>query len=413
MFLIIAKLIEVLARAGFTVAATFALPVEGAGRFGIIVTLVGLFAFGIGWERYIDLQRRLVGAEPQVFDRAVLHASRLWGFNYLVMLPLFLLLTGLWAEIEPWPLLLCVLILVSEHLSNQIYNLAVVEHRYRPLVGWIAARNLLLLPLIAYPVLLAPQNATLDYILGAWAAVSAVSSLLILPLWLACLDRRLPDAPLPTATGIFAQHRASLSHFGLGLLAILSLQVDRLAVGSLLPLEEVGIYFRHVLLVSFAYQFFNIASYNRNVPLIFGRARTHDVADAQRIVRVEQVKVLLAVAAGFALLWLLDRATGGMWTSRFSIRFDLAGLLVAGALIRIMADYCALILNSRMRETWVFRRQVAALGLGSVLLVGLTLAFGMFGAAAAMLATSSLYYLLNRQGVARLLRESAPAAVAA
>lgn len=409
MFLIVAKLVEVLARAAFTVAVTFALPLDGAGRFGILVTLIGLFAFAIGWERYIDLQRRLVGADANVFDGAVRHAFRLWGFNALLLVPAFVLVAGVWTGIDTFDLFLCVIILLSELLSNQIYALAVVESRYRTLVGWIAARNAALLPLLGYPLLFAPSLLTLDYVLGIWAAVAGLSSLIIVPLWLGRLDWRPTAAPLPTATDLFGQHRASLTHFGVGLLGIVSLQIDRLTVGGLLPLDQVGVYFRHVLLVSFAYQLFNIASYNRNVPVIFARARTHDIADAKRIVRAEQLKVWGAVAGGFALVWLADRLTGGVWTARFSLRLDLAALLLAAALIRIGADYRAMILHSRMRETWVLRQQLIAFGTGALLLFALTLQFGMFGTAAAMVATSCLYLLLNRIAVARLERTTAGA----
>jgi O-antigen/teichoic acid export membrane protein len=404
MFLIVAKLVEVLARAAFTVAVTFALPLDGAGRFGILVTLIGLFAFAIGWERYIDLQRRLVGVDANVFDRAVRNAFRLWTFNALLLVPAFVLVAGVWSGIGAFDLFLCVVILLSELLSNQIYTLAIVQPRYRTLVGWVAARNTVLLPLLAYPLLFAPSLATLDYVLGAWAAVGGASSLVILALWLRRLDWSRPAAPLPTATALFAQHRASLTHFGVGLLGIVSLQIDRLTVGGLLPLDQVGVYFRHVLLVSFVYQFFNIASYNRKVPAIFARARTHDIADAKGIVRVEQLRVWAGVAGGFALVWLADRLTEGVWTARFSIRLDLAALLLAGSLIRIGADYRAMILHSRMRETWVLRQQLISFGAGALLLFALTLQFGMFGTAAAMVATSCLYLLLNRIAVARLER---------
>jgi len=402
MFLIVAKMTEVLARACFTVAAAFMLALSQAGQFGIISTLIGLFAFAIGWERYIDLQRRLVGVEHHVFDRAVLHAFRLWGFNYLVMVPIFMLLTAAWTGIGVGQLALCVVILISEHVSNQIYNLSVVQPRYHRLVGFVALRNLILVPLVAYPILFDHRYATLDYVLVCWAAVAGVSTLVIALLWVRLMHRDEVQGEMPVATRIFAQHRASLTHFTIGLLGVASLQIDRLAVGSLLPLHEVGIYFRHVLLVSFAYQLFNIASYNRKVPVIFGNARTQSIKAAQRILRFEQFKVWGVVIAGFLGLWALDAATRGALTARFSVRLDLVALLVAGALIRIAADYCALILNSRMRETWVLRRQIGSFAVGSILLIGLTVQFGMFGTAAAIITTSCLYYVLNRSAVARL-----------
>ena len=402
MFLIIAKMTEVLARASFTVAAAFMLQLSEAGQFGLVTTLAGLFAFAIGWERYIDLQRRLVGVDHHVFDRAVLHAFRLWGFNYLVMVPVFMLLMALWTGLGFWQLALCVVILIGEHVSNQIYNLSVVQPRYHQLVGLVAARNLMLVPLIAYPILFDHRYATLDYVLVCWALVSGASTLLILLRWSRLMHREEVRGEMPVATRIFAQHRASLTHFAIGLLGVASLQIDRLAVGSLLPLHDVGVYFRHALLVSFAYQLFNIASYNRNVPVIFGLARTQAITAAQRILRFEQMKVWGVVIAGLLALFALDWATGGLLSARFSVRLDLVALLVAGALIRIAADYCALILNSRMREAWVLRRQMGTFAAGSILLVGLTLQYGLFGTAAAIIATSSLYYVLNRSAVARL-----------
>ena len=407
MYLVVAKLIEVFARAGFTVGAAFMLPLRDAGQFGLIVTLVGLFAYAVGRERYIDLQRRLVDAPPHLFDWGVRRAFRLWAFNYALAIPLFVLLLFLWLGLGPLALALCVGILIGEHVANQIYNLAVVEPRYHRLVGLVAARNLLLLPLVFYAAFVDPTRARLDFVLLGWAGISVASTLLIVPLWL----RRMAFAPVaqpaPVAGGVFAQHRASLIHFGIGMLGVVALQIDRLTVGSLLPLDQVGIYFRHVLLVSFAYQFFNIASYNRKVPLVFARARTHDVADAIAIVRREQIKVFAVVFAGFALLWLADSATGGVWTARFSLSLALAGFLVLGALIRIAADYRGLILNSRMREGWVLRHQLIAFACGTALMVALTLLYGMWGTAAAIAATSSLYLALNLRGVGRLARERA------
>jgi O-antigen/teichoic acid export membrane protein len=279
-----------------------------------------------------------------------------------------------------------------------------VQPRYHRLVGLVAARNLLLLPLIFYAAFVDPGQARLDFVLLGWAAISIVSTLLIVPLWLRRMEFAPVEQPAPVASGLFAQHRASLIHFGIGMLGIVALQIDRLTVGGLLPFDQVGIYFRHVLLVSFAYQFFNIASYNRKVPLIFARARTHDVADALAIVRRELVKVFAVVFAGYGLLWLADQVTHGVLTARFSLSLALAGFLVLGALIRIAADYRGLILNSRMREAWVLRHQLIAFACGTALMVALTLLYGMWGTAAAIAITSSLYLALNSRGVRKLTK---------
>lgn len=402
MYLVIAKLVEVLARAGFTVAATFLLPLAAAGQFGIIATLIGLFAFAFGWERYIDIQRRFVGLEPHLFDRAVIHAFQLWGVNYLLLMPIFLLVAAEWAAVGPWTLALCAAIVIGEHIANQVYNLSVVEPRYARLVGLVAAKNLAALGLVLYQLLGDPTSANLEDVLISWAAVSVVSSLLIVVLWMAQMDRRPFQQPFRFRDRILAQHKASLTHFGIGMLGVLMLQFDRLAVGSLLPLDDVGVYFRHILLVSFAYQLFNIASYNRKVPMIFKRAKTHDVADARRIVHAELAKVVALVLLGLGIVWVADRLTEGVWTRRYSVRLDLAAMLVLGALLRIAADYSGLILNSRMRENTLLRLQLVSFGLGATLLMSFTYSFGLFGTAAATVANSTVYYILTRQAVSRL-----------
>ena len=100
MFVAILKLIDVAARAGFMIFATFALPLAVAGQFGILLTLTALFAFAFGWERSIDVQRRFVGGGEVEFDVAVRRALHLFAFNYAILLPIYALLVAVWANVH-------------------------------------------------------------------------------------------------------------------------------------------------------------------------------------------------------------------------------------------------------------------------------------------------------------------------
>ena len=51
------------------------LEIAQAGQFGLLATLVGLFAFAFNFERHIDIQRRAAGEPHAVFARSVVQAS--------------------------------------------------------------------------------------------------------------------------------------------------------------------------------------------------------------------------------------------------------------------------------------------------------------------------------------------------
>jgi hypothetical protein len=59
--LVVTKLVETAARGLFMLVCIYALPLEEAGRFGLIATAVGLLAFALGFERQIDVLRRVTG----------------------------------------------------------------------------------------------------------------------------------------------------------------------------------------------------------------------------------------------------------------------------------------------------------------------------------------------------------------
>lgn len=401
-YLVAVKLIDVAARAGIALTATYGLRVDQAGQFGLIATLVGLFAFAFNFERQIDIQRRAAGEADPVMDRHVTQALKFFAFNWVVMIPVFALAVLFWAH-TPWiVLLMATVVVVGEHLSNQVYQYALINHRYAPMLVVVAAKNAALALAILAGALFMRTIFDLAFVMVAWA-IGATLCTLVLAIMFVGIRNAAPKATrFDFQTDILGQHKASLTHFLIGLLAILALQFDRLAVGGLLSLEQTGLYFRHALLISLAYQMFNIASFNRITPTIFTAAKVEAVHRLMGRVLREYALTLVAIPLLFAGLWVADRLTQGVWSERFHIDLALVAIMLLGFVLRGAADFAALIMNAKHLERWVLHRQAIAVAIGGGLLMGLTHVYGLWGAAWAMVVTSGLYAILNWSALPRL-----------
>lgn len=399
MYLIAIKFLEVLTRALFVVGTSYSLSLGGAGQFGITATWIGLFAFAFNWERQVDIQRRHAGEADPLFDRAVAAALPFWGFNQLVMLPFFLLVVQAMAHLSPLQLGLAAVIVSCEHVANQTYQMALISRRYTAFLAIVAAKNVAVLLAVLPFILFFPSRLTLDYALASWALGQLACAIAVFVLW---LRRRCPapfDDGLSRWQRLFRQHRASFTHFQIGLIAILALQYDRLIAGWLLPIEQTGIYLRHVLIVSFVYQFFNVASFNRIMPRIFAAAR--DETDAQLFARMrpELIRMFVLVAGAFLAGSAVDAATGGAITARYHLSLAYAAVLTLGALLRVVADFIGMIANARMREAVIRRQQLIAFVVGSLVLAGGVRSFGIAGAVVAAPLVSALYLFLIQRAV--------------
>jgi O-antigen/teichoic acid export membrane protein len=398
-YLVAVKLVDMGARAGFVLTATYGLPISDAGRFGLVATLVGLFAFAFNFERHVDIQRRSVGESHAVFDRYVVQALKFFAFNWILMVPVFLLAVLLWTHASWLVLLLAIVVVIGEHLSNQAYQYALINHRYYPMLVVVAAKNSLLAAAVLYRALFARDGFDLMLVMEFWA-IGAVFCTLGLGLTFVRLNASTADErPFNFRTDILGQHKASMTHFLIGLVAILILQFDRLAVGGLMTFAETGQYYRHTLLVSLAYQAFGIASFNRITPAIFAEARSEGIPHLLRRVQREYLKTLIGAPLLLLAAWGADVATRGVWSERFQLSLTLMGVLLLGFTLRALADFHGLILNALHQERYILRSQGSAFAVGCGLLVFLTWQFGAYGAAAATATTSTLYLVLVRRAV--------------
>lgn len=410
LYLVVVKLADVAVRAGFVLAATYALPISQAGQFGLIVTLVGLFAFAFNFERHIDIQRRSAGEPGEIFDRFVTSALGFFAFNWALMTPLFIVAVVLLTHVSSPLLAMAVVVVIGEHLSNQAYFYALISPRYYPLLLVVTAKNAVLLAVVLYQALLSGSGLNLGFVMQIWAAGAVLCTLTLAVLWLRFRNAAPRDKPFHFAVDVLGQHKASAVHFALGLIAILILQYDRLAVGALMSLDQVGLYFRHTLLVSLAYQAFNVISYNRITPTVFAEAKSRSVADVHRRVLREYGKTLIGAPLLLLGAWAANAATGGVYAERFHLSLALMAVMLLGFMLRAAADFHALVLNARHRETEVLRQQGAAFVIGVILLGLLTWRFGVYGAATAGVITSGLYLVLVSRRVARARLEEARAA---
>ena len=411
MNLIIIKLVEVVSRALFTVGVTYVLVIHEAGQFGLASTLIGLFAFAFGWERHIDIQRRLGGRDASTFDRAVLALPRFWAANWLAMVPLLLVFAYGLADLD-WTLCAVVAVIaICEQIGNTTYNLCVIEPRYRSLVAIVAGKSVFLAVAIAALFLFAHYWLTLEVVLWGWAAAGLVSLAAIAVGW-ARIKHLEPhpnvesEAPVEIHTGIFDQHKASCTHFLTGALAVLTIQVDRLVVGAMLPLAELGIYFRHLVLVSLVYQFFNVVSYNRKLPKVFALGRKNHIKQAQNVINREYLMIATMVVLGFAGGVSLDLSVEHRIIRPLLIEVTLVAVLLVGSLLRIHADFSALILNAQFQEKRVLNNQIASFVIGFTAMVGLTWVYGLYGTAFGTVVGSVAYLALNTFSVRNLKRKT-------
>lgn len=383
------KLADIAARSLFVLFALFALPSREAGQFGLLVTLIGLFGFLCGFERYLDLQRLLVGRSDAWADRLVTATLRFFGVNYLVGLPALAALLRLWVDL-PWPLVVAGLVIAAaEHLASEVYRFVLVLPRHRALLVIGVARNLLLLAIAAGLAWRNDAALQLAPLLHAWAALALLGALACAAWFLARMDRmRTATDELPRLAD---NYRNSLTHFLTGLVAVAALQADRLLASSMLPLEAAGVYFRQVFVALVAYQAFGVLSHNRVMPDVYrcmanGRksaALTIIKREVRRVVPVTLVLIALVLALG-----LLD-------TGRFDLLHRIApaylAMLMLGYLIRGLADYNSLLLNGMHRERDVLGAQATSLIVSIATSVALTPRFGVPGQVVATLIGVAFY----------------------
>jgi len=405
--LVVVKLFETASRGLFVLACVYGLPIEEAGRYGLFATAVGLIAFAIGFERQIDVQRRVAGLSTRVVKARFADTLRFFAAQYALLLPALAL--AAWAA--GWPaaaLALGLVIVAGEHFSLQAYQAVLVSPSALPLMVAVAAKNFLqLLAVVGWP-LLSGERLRLEWVLNLWA-ISSICFLVIAALvWAYWRRADLGSSePPPASQSISQQYRASWMHFLVGVVAVAALQIDRLVVGATLSPGDVGIYFRNVTLAGLALQIFNVASFNRVAPGVYMHSRNGAWGVSANTVRREYRRF----AAGVLLLGTIVLGVNfalGEPLHRWHLETGFLGVMAAVVLVRAAADYDGLILLSTGGDAAVFRNQASAVLAGAAALALLSNMFGLIGAFLGALVTPASYLLLNRISVRQRLGAAGP-----
>lgn len=393
------KLFEVFFRAISVVFAAYTLEPFEAGQFGLIITLQGLASFLFGFERHIDIQRKYVGEKDNVFDSAVRSAFFVFLTNYIIFLPIYFLSLSMGAEIFFYTMIVCLIIAIAEQLMNFAYQIALVNKRYAQFLYITCAKNFIFF--VSLLIIWFQQKLNLEIVLIVWATLAIIFTMMMFISWSSISKHnKLEISNIKNL--LIPQYQISRSHFFIGLIAILALQLDRLIVGLVMPLDMVGIYFRHILIVSLIYQVFNIASYNRILPSIFRLAKTQTIGIIRSKVGKEYRNILVFILLLICLFFVTYTYGGYAFYERFQINpFLMLGLLFAAG-VRVRADLNALVFHAFYREDIVLKMQIFILLASSLLLIIFTLYLGLAGAVLASAMVAVIYLLLGFINLNRL-----------
>lgn len=389
------KLADIAARSLFVLLVIYALPVRSTGQFGLALTLIGFYSFLSGFERYVDLQRRMVGVSNLQADQLIVSTIRFCALNYFLWLPLLLAMLMLWVQLSLTSALLCLAIAIGEHLSNEVYRIALIVPRHRPVLFAVLAKNVLTLAAVVCLLVYRPTAFDIEIVLTVWATTSILGLLTVV----AGFTKTWAFESFASASGTGLsqrnQYRSSRTHFMVGLVAMAALQADRLVVGALLSLEQSGLYFRHMLLASFAYQIFNVASYNRIAHKVYGHAHAGQPWLAKRAIRGELKMLVPLTALLVGCFYAVDQVGGEKVKALQSINPHYLAILTLGYLIRAFADFNALQLNAVYSERQVFIAQACAVSLAIVVNFVLTKHFGIAGTVATLVLGSTAYLIAS------------------
>ncbi len=400
------KIADIVARSLFLLIVLYALPVRTSGQFGIGLTLIALFAFVCGYERYLDLQRQLAGRSEREVDGLIASTLKFFFLGYLAWIVPLVLALRLAAHLGPLEIALWVVIAIGEHLSNEAYRVALISMRHRSILWMGLGKNLTLLVVVA-AIAAQGQLLELDDVLVLWATLAVASGAIgALMLW--SLMRGGATDEASASIGFRDQLRQSWTHFLAGFVALASLQIDRLLAATLLPLEQSGIYFRHVFLAAAAYQAAGVLSHNRIIPRLYRSVQSGALDGALRLMRRERTIFLALSLAAVLLILVLDqlRARGVVW-----LQFLDAGLMVPMMLAymcRGSADYNSLFLNARYKERCVLHAQAFAALCAVALGAALTPSWAAKGLVAGALLGSATYLFVTWRCVRHSLAAAGP-----
>lgn len=399
MLIAFVKLADIGARSFFVLIVLYSLSARTSGQFGLALTLIGFFSFLSGFERYLDLQRVLVGKNASEADGLVGSVLQFFGVNYLLWLPVLAALLVWWVKLTPLAVVLWLGVAVGEHLANEAYRLVLVTHRHRRLLLVNLAKNLVLLCAAAYTA--GTGRLDFDELVMLWAMLSVMVVAVSASMFkrVSATAKQGQESP---RLGLTEQYQRSRTHFLIGLVAVGSLQLDRLVAGGILTLENSGIYFRHIFLASSAYQVFGVVSHNRILARIYGSTVAGKRSEVQDIIRRELLCYVPLTLLLIGSVLLAGPVLVQNIAAINTIVPHYLAILMLAFLVRGIADYNSIILNAVYAERQIFKSQLITVLLATISGISLTSVFGLPGLICSMFAGTMIYLLLTGMFVRRM-----------
>ena len=369
------KLVEFGTRSLLVLLCIYVMPAVEAARFGTVMLLVGLFGFLAGFERYVDLQRRLHALSSADSDAAILSFGRLVMLGYLFLVPLLYALLRQVSGITQQEAILAVVVAVVEHLSQESYRIVLVTSRYRPLLLGSAAKTVAILTAVTVGSIVRGHAMSLESVLSWWASIGCLW-LLLTSLGLRSLAR---SGRVGEPIALRTQCIRSGRHFAIGLVAILSIQADRFVAIRILGAEDLACYFRAVMTAGAAYQILTFGSFNRIALDAYRSLRSGAHGAVRAVFRRERAAYLLVLVAVPVATDAARRFIGIPWIEASIPPFVVVALACCASLVRGLADFESIVLNHLHLESRVL--SVNTLGaLATVVAVTvLGSAFGLCG----------------------------------
>ncbi len=369
------------------------LSVEQAGLFGSITLVINFFSVVSGFESHICLQRELVNKSNNEIQKIIKSALIFFCINYLITIPILALALFKFG-VNGWILIIsCFIIAVSEHICNMAYNLAIVHEEYIKAMPLIITKNIILISATIFMILNKYEN-TLSYILCLWAVISSV--ILLLFIRFIIVKQSMSGSPLFSMNleAIKFLYRNTYINFLIGAVAVLSLQFDRLIVSLNMTESEVGVYFRHVSVISILYQLFNIISYNKLVPKIFSVAKHSNRVNLKKIINKEYNYILIISFLSIIALYFSVQYLFANYIAKFEIDIVILIVLLLNFTIRSYADFMSLIFNAFRFESRILFFQLTSLVIGVLVLYFLIPVYKINGVLMAIVSSTLLYSLL-------------------
>lgn len=390
-FLMGAKMLEVLTRGGCILLCTYTLPLVDSGKFGLMVAIVGMLTFLVGYERFIDIQRKVVGLPDPIVYNEIRQALKFFIFQYAAILPVTIIAVGFLVGWSPRTMVLLIFIVIGEHIGNQAYLATLIHKKTYTFLFATVVKNILMLLLFGIGAIGYPNDFDINWVINVWSSASLLLMISVIFLWRIQVFQFKPLLnEFSTSHTVLNQYKASKMHFLAGAVAILAIQCDRFVVGAVLPEADVGVYFRNITLAAIAMQLFSIIFYSRVASDIFQLVREGHRKKARRVLFVEYGRFAFALILSMGVAWIINYILGRP-ASKLHIEESFLMVFLFGVALRALADYFGLLLLSIKSDGLVVTNQ------------GLGIAFGLpcilfgaaqFGLAGAVLGTLVMPFVL-------------------